>query len=208
SPVPDTAAFSYCEASVTAGSRHNGKVPLMIPPEWRMVESERARLLRMALQNERLLEDSRERQARFQHLLDISHELARAHVGDDVLLQRIAQRGARLLAADVGGVLLKDDGALVVRGAFGDVAGLFGDGARSDTRSRLADALRTSDAIIVPDVGRARTGMVVPLRAAWQGIGVFAVARRAQRPFTVDDVLIASIFPTPAAAAVPKAAPY
>lgn len=173
-----------------------------------MVESERARLLRMALQNERLLEDSRERQARFQQLLDISHELARAHVGDGVLLQRIAQRGAALLGADVAGVLLMDNGALVVRGAFGDVAGVFGDGARSETRSRLADALRMSDAIMVPEVGRARTGMVVPLRAAWQVIGVFAVARRAQRAFTVDDVLIASIFAAHAATAVANARLY
>ena len=193
---------------MTACRRHNGKVPLMIPPEWRMIESERARLVRMALQNERLLEDSRERQARFQQLLDISHELARAHVGDDVLLQRIAQRGAQLLAADVAGVLLMDNGTLVVRGAFGDVAGVFGDGARGETRSRLADALRTSDAIMVREVGRARTGLVVPLRAAWQGIGVFAVARRAQRPFTVDDVLIASTFATHAATAVANARFY
>lgn len=173
-----------------------------------MVESERARLLRMALQNERLLEDSRERQARFQQLLDISHELARAHVGDDVLLQRIAQRGAELLSADVAGVLLMDNGTLAVRGAFGDVAGVFGDAARSETRSRLADALRMSDAIMVPEVGRARTGMVVPLRAAWQVIGVFAVARRAQRAFTVDDVLIASIFAAHAATAVANARLY
>ena len=173
-----------------------------------MVESERARLLRMALQNERLLEDSRERQARFQQLLDISHELARAHVGDDVLVQRIAQRGAALLGADVAGVLLMDNGTLVVRGAFGDVAGVFGDGARSETRSRLADALRMSDAIMVPEVGRARIGMVVPLRAAWQVIGVFAVARRAQRAFTVDDVLIASIFAAHAATAVANARLY
>jgi signal transduction histidine kinase len=173
-----------------------------------MVESERARLLRMALQNERLLEDSRERQARFQQLLDISHELARAHVGDDVLLQRIAQRGAALLGADVAGVLLMDNGTLVVRGAFGDVAGVFGDAARSETRSRLADALRMSDAIMVPELGRARTGMVVPLRAAWQVIGVFAVARRAQRAFTVDDVLIASIFAAHAATAVANARLY
>jgi signal transduction histidine kinase/CheY-like chemotaxis protein len=173
-----------------------------------MVESERARLVRMALQNERLLEDSRERQARFQQLLDISHELARAHVGDDVLLQRIAQRGAALLGADVAGVLLMDNGTLVVRGAFGDVAGVFGDAARSETRSRLADALRMSDAIMVPELGRARTGMVVPLRAAWQVIGVFAVARRAQRAFTVDDVLIASIFAAHAATAVANARLY
>ena len=162
----------------------------------------------MALQNERLLEDSRERQARFQQLLDISHELARAHVSDDVLLQRIAQRGAHLLGADVAGVLLMDHGGLVVRGAFGDVAGIFGDGARSDTRSRLADALRMSDAMMLREVGRGRTGMAVPLRAAWQVIGVLAVARRAQRAFTVDDVLTASIFAAHAATAVANARLY
>jgi signal transduction histidine kinase/CheY-like chemotaxis protein len=173
-----------------------------------MVENERARLLRMAVQNERLLEDSRERQARFQQLLDISHELTRAHVGDEVLLPRIAHRGAELLAADVAGVLLMDDGHLVVRGAFGDAEALFGATARGETRRRLADALRMSNAIMVPEVGRARVGMVVPLRAAWQVIGVLAVARRAQRRFTVDDVLVASIFATHAATAVANARLY
>jgi signal transduction histidine kinase len=173
-----------------------------------MPESERARLVRMAVQNERLLEGSRERQARFQQLLDISQELTRAHVGDEVLLPRIAQRGAELLAADIAGVLLADDGNLVVRGAFGDAERLFGDTARSETRGRLAEALRMSDAIMIPEAGRARVGMAVPLRAAWQVIGVFAVARRADRPFTLDDGLVASIFAAHAATAVANARLY
>jgi hypothetical protein len=120
----------------------------------------------MALQNERLLEDLRERQARLSQLLDISHELLRAHVGEETLLARIAQRGAELLGADVAGVLLVDDGVLTVRGAFGDAVGLFGDPAPREARARLADALRQSDALTVPGVGWGRVGMVVPLRAS------------------------------------------
>jgi signal transduction histidine kinase len=172
------------------------------------METERTRLLRIARQNERLLEDSRERQARFQQLLDISQELARAQVGDAVLLYRIAQRGAGVLNADVAAVMLVDDGTLVLRAAFGDANDLFGDGARPDTRARLADALRTSDAIMLPAVGWGRIGMVVPLRAAWKVIGVFAVARRADRPFTADDVLIGTTFATHAATALDNARVY
>jgi signal transduction histidine kinase len=148
------------------------------------------------------------RQTRFQQLLDISCELAPADVGDDVLLQRIAQRGVELLAAEVAVVLLMEGDVLVVRGAFGDAAGAFGDTARRETRSRLADALGQSDAIVVPEVGRARTGMIVPLRATSQVIGVFAVARSSHRPFTVGDVRIASIFATHAGTAVANARLY
>jgi len=140
--------------------------PLSAMPERLALESERARLLRMARQNERLLEDLRERHARFQQLLDISHELLRARVGEATLLPRIAQRGAELLGADVAGVLLVDDGALTVRGAFGDATGVFGDTAPAETRARLTDALRLSDALTLPDIGRGRVGIVVPLRAS------------------------------------------
>ena len=182
--------------------------PLSAMPERLALESERARLLRMALQNERLLEDLRERHARFQQLLDISHELLRARVGEATLLPRIAQRGAELLGADVAGVLLVDDGTLTVRGAFGDATGVFGDAAPAETRARLTDALRLSDALTLPDIGRGRVGIVVPLRASWEVIGVFAVARGVARPFTADDMLVAGSFATHAATAVDNARLY
>ena len=180
-----------------------------VEPERRIVENERTRLLRLALQNERLLEHVRERQARFELLLDISHQLTRAHLDDDVLAQRIAQRGAEILGADGAGVLIAaDDSRLVARGAFGDTADLFGDEASNETRRRLTEALRMSDAIMVPEVGSARVGMIVPLRAAWQVIGVFTAARGAARPFTADDVLVARIFATHAATALENARLY
>jgi len=172
------------------------------------METERTRLLRIARQNERLLEDSRERQARFQQLLDISQELARAQVGETVLLQRIAQRGAGVLNADVAAVLLVDDGALVLGAAFGDADDLFGAGARTETRGRLVDALRMSDAVMLPAIGWGRLGMVLPLRAAWKVVGVMAVARHAERPFTADDVLIGTMFATHAATALENARVY
>ncbi len=173
-----------------------------------MMESERTRLLRIARQNERLLEDSRERQARLQRLLDVSQELTRAEVGDEALLPRIAQRAAEVLNADVAGALVLDDARLVMRGAFGDADALFGGTANPDTKAALADALRTSDAVTIPKVGRGRVGMVLTLRAAWKVIGVLAVARRASRPFTTEDVVIAQMFATHAATAVQNARLY
>jgi signal transduction histidine kinase len=162
----------------------------------------------MARQNERMLEESRERQARLQQLLDVSHELTRAQLADELLLQHMARRGAEILAADVAGVLLVHDGALVLRGAFGDAARLFGDAARPETRSRLTEVLRMRDAVVVPEMAGPRVGMLVPLRTAWRVIGVFAVARGADRPFTVDDILITTIFATHAATAVENARLY
>jgi signal transduction histidine kinase/ActR/RegA family two-component response regulator len=173
-----------------------------------MVDSERARLLRLAFQNERLLQELRERQARFQHLLEITHELTRTQAQEDILLRRITQHAAEVLAADAVGVLLPEDGVLALRGTLGDAAALFGDAAPEDTRSRLATALKTSDAVLLPGVGRVRLGLAVPLRAAWQVIGVLALARTSSRPFSVDDVLVATTFATHAATALENARVY
>ena len=161
-----------------------------------------------ALQNERVLEELRERHARLQQLLDITHELTRTRAREEVLLQRIAQRGADALAADAVGVLLLDDGGLVVRGALGDAADLFGETAPAATRSRLDTALTSGDALMIPGVGRTRLGLAIPLRAAWQVIGVLALARSVDHPFTADDVLIARTFAAHAATALENARVY
>ena len=173
-----------------------------------MVDSERARLLRLAFQNERLLQELRERQARFQHLLEITHELTRTQAQEDILMRRIAQHAGEIVGCDAVGVLLLEDGVLGLRGGRGDAGELFGDAAPEDVRSRLATAVKTSDAVLLPAVGHARVGLAVPLRAAWQVIGVLALARSGHQAFSVDDVLIATTFATHAATALENARVY
>jgi signal transduction histidine kinase len=175
------------------------------PPESLMLDNERG----LAIQNERLLKELGERHARFRRLLDVTHELTRTQAREDVLLQRIARRGAELLDADAAGVLLVEDGAVVLRGALGgDAANLFGDTAPADTRTRLAAALKATDPVVLPGVGRTWVALAVPLRAAWQVVGVLALARSADRPFSVDDVQVATTFATHAASALDNARAY
>lgn len=144
--------------------------------------------------------------ARLQQLVDLTDELARARLPRERLLHRIARRGAEMLRADAAAVLLVDEeGDLVVGAAFGHAASLFGDSAQTDTVSALAAARRSSEAVIVSEVGCTRVGMFVPMRTAWNVIGVLAVGRRADRPFASDDVSIARMLATHAAAAIENA---
>ncbi len=170
-----------------------------------MVNSDGMRLLRLAAQNEHLVGELRERQARLQELLHVSRDLSRAHEDEDVLLHRVARRGAEVMAADAAAVLLLQDGALTLRAATGDGGDLFGSAATPAIRQRLTTALSAADAITVSGLPGTRIGLAVPLRAEWQVIGVLALVRPASRLFSVDDVLIATTFAMHAATALQNA---
>jgi signal transduction histidine kinase/ActR/RegA family two-component response regulator len=170
-----------------------------------MVNSDGMRLQRLAVQNEHLLDELRERQARLQELLQVSRDLSRAHEDEDFLFERVTHRGAEVLAADAVAVLIFHDRALTIRAATGDAGELFGSAATPATRQQLATALTAADAVTVSGLAEGRIGLAVPLRAEWQVIGVLALGRPTAQPFSVDDVLIATTFAAHAATAIQNA---
>ena len=173
-----------------------------------MSDDERERLHRRARQQARLLTESRERQARLEQLLDVCHELARTHARQEILLQRVAERGAQLLAADAVGVLLLEGVRLVPRGRAGAAAALFDEAGPAEVQACLAAAVKTSEAVVVPDVAGGRAVVGLPLRAGWRVIGVLGIARPAARPFSGDDVAIVTKFAAHAATALENARLY
>jgi signal transduction histidine kinase len=173
-----------------------------------MTDEERERLHRRAHQQARLLTESRARQARLEQLLDACHELTRTQGREEILLQRVAERGAQLLAADAAGVVLLDGGRLVLRGGTGAAAVLLGDQGPAEIRACLAAAVKASEAVVVPDAVRGRTLVGLPLRAGWRVVGVLAIARPAALAFSGDDVEIATRFAAHAAAALDNARLY
>jgi signal transduction histidine kinase/CheY-like chemotaxis protein len=134
------------------------------------------------------LEQLRGRHARLEQLLEIAHELARSQAREELLLQRIAERGAQLLTADAFAVLLLSGDRFVVHGAAGDASEVFGESGPPRARSAVATALHTGAAVVIPDVGGGRTAVTVPLRGAWHALGVLAATRPAVQPFEADDV--------------------
>jgi signal transduction histidine kinase len=137
-----------------------------------------------------VLEELRARQTRLEQLLEITHELARSQAREELLLQRIAERGSQILAADALGVLLLSGDRFVVRAAVGDAGELFGDTGPAGARSAPGTATQTGSAVVIPDAEGARTILAAPLRGAWQVLGVLAAARPAARPFGGEDVAV------------------
>jgi signal transduction histidine kinase len=156
----------------------------------------------------RVLEELRGRQARLELLLEITHELARSQAREELLLQRIAERGAQILAADTFGVLLLHEDRFVVRSVVGDAAELFGDSGPARARSAPGTAMQTGSAVVIPDAEGARTVVAVPLKGAWQVLGVLAAARPAARPFGAEDVDVMTTLCAHAATALENAWRY
>jgi signal transduction histidine kinase len=170
-----------------------------------MSDEERERLHRRVRQQASLLTESRERQARLEQLLDVCQELARTQARQEILLQRIADRATQLLAADAVAVLLLEGARLAWRIGAGVAASLFDDSAPADIQGCLAAALKASEAVVLTDAADGRAIVGLPLRAGWRCIGVLAVARPAARPFSGDDVGIATRFAAHAAIALDNA---
>lgn len=98
-----------------------------------------------------VLEELQARQARLEQLLEITHELARSQAREELLLQRIAERGRQILGADALGVLLLSGDRFVVRAAVGDAGELFGDAGPARARSAAGTATQTGAAVVIPD---------------------------------------------------------
>ena len=112
----------------TSGSSttEGGAVVVADPRELPMGDDEREDR-RQSWSTARVLDELRRRQARLEQLLEITHELARSQVREELLLQRVAERGAQVLAADALGVLLLVDDRFALRGAAGAAAEIFGE---------------------------------------------------------------------------------
>ena len=173
-----------------------------------MSDEERERLHQRARQQARLLTESRERQARLEQLLDACHELARSHARAEILLPRVAEQSARLLAADAVGVLLLEGERLALRGTSGPAAALFEETGSPVVQRGLAAAVKASEAVVLPDAPGRQAVVALPLRAGWRVTGVLAIARPAGRAFSGDDVQIATRFAAHAATALDNARLY
>ena len=154
------------------------------------------------------LEELRGRQARLEQLLEITHELARSQAREDVLMQRIAERGAQVLGADAVGVLLLTDDRLVVGGAAGGAAEVFGDAGPPRARGAVTAVIETGGTVVIPEAEGARTVVAAPLPGAWQVLGVLAAARPAARPFGAEDIRLLAALAAHAAAALENAWRY
>ena len=155
-----------------------------------------------------VLEELQARQARLEQLIEITHELARSQAREELLLQRIAERGSQILGADALAVLLLSGDRFVVRAAVGDAGALFGVAGPARARSAAATAIQNGAAIVIPDTEGARTILAAPLKGAWQVLGVLAAVRPAARPFTGEDVAVMTTLSAHAGTALDNARRY
>jgi GAF domain-containing protein/CheY-like chemotaxis protein len=174
----------------------------------------------IAIDNARLLEDSRTRQGRLETLLEITCELSRIQSLDS-LLERIAGACGRLLSAEAVALRLAEGEELVTAADWGD-----GDEAFPTRRLRLGESLSgrvavSGQPLLVQDpasdpraIGAHRDAwrrlgyrafLGVPARAGERVIGVLAVLTRRAAGFSPEDVAIATAFASQAAVALENA---
>jgi signal transduction histidine kinase len=177
-------------------------------PQERPMTNEGRETLRQARTMTPLVETLRGRQARLEQLLEIAHELARSEGREEMLLQRIAERGAQMLTADALAVLLVADERCAVRGAVGAGAEVFGDAGPSALRGAATTAMKTGEPVVIAEAAGARSVLAVPLRGARQVLGVIAATRPAARPFEPDDVQMTTTLAAHAGTAVENARRY
>jgi len=155
-----------------------------------------------------MLGELRERQARIEQLLEITHELARRQACEELLVQHLAERGARLLDVAAVGVVLLSDERLVVRGAVGEAAEIFGEAGPRRARGAVTTVAQTGAAVVLPEVEGSRAVMAAPLLGTWQVLGVVAAARSAARPFGAEDSRLLAALAAHAAAALENGRRY
>jgi signal transduction histidine kinase/ActR/RegA family two-component response regulator len=177
-------------------------------PQERPMTDKRAMRARESWSTVRVVEELRGRQARLEALLEITHELARSETREELLLQRLAERGATLLAANALAFLVLTDDRLVVRSAAGPGAEIFGESGPARTREAPATALRTGGAVVVPEAEGGRAVLAVPLRGARQVLGVLAACRPAIHPFDPEDVQLVTRLAAHAGTALENARRY
>ncbi len=177
----------------------------------------------IALDNARLLHDSRARQARLETLLAVSRQLAGIQPLDAVL-SSIAEACGRVLdAASVGFRLVEGDD-LVVRGTWGDAAHLAARPRLKIGESLAGRVAATGEPLVVrrladtPDLLPAhrehavrlglRSYLGVPVQAGERLVGVLGIRSLDDHGFADADVATATAFAAQAAIAVQNASLY
>jgi signal transduction histidine kinase len=156
----------------------------------------------------RVLEERRGRQARLEQLLEITHELARSQAREELLVQRVAERGAQILGADAVAVLLLSDEHFVVHGSAGDAIEVFGDAGLPQARGAVTAAVQTGGTVMIPEAGGGRAVMATPLRGSWQVLGVLAAARSSAHAFDAAEAELLAALAAHAATALENARRY
>jgi len=176
-----------------------------------------------AIENARLLRESRTRQAHLESLMQLTGELARLQPVE-LLLGRIAEACGRLLGTDSAGFRLVDGDELVVVGTIGDANQIM-----STARLRIGKSLSgivaaTGEPLLVRDPAndprvipahRAalrsaghRAFLGIPVKAGARLVGVLSIRTRRSEGFSAEDVAIATSFAAQAAIALENARLY
>jgi GAF domain-containing protein/ActR/RegA family two-component response regulator len=177
----------------------------------------------IAIENARLFQESRARQARLESLMQLTGELTRLQPVEPLLV-RIAEDCGRLLGTDSAGFRLVDGDELVVVGTAGD-----SDQIMSTARLQFGESLSglvaaTGKPLLVRDpaddprvilahreaLRRAghRAFLGVPVKIGDRVVGVLSVRTRRPEGFSGEDVAIATAFAAQAAIALENARLY
>jgi GAF domain-containing protein/CheY-like chemotaxis protein len=177
----------------------------------------------IAIENARLFQESRARQARLEGLMQLTGELARLQPVE-LLLVRIAEACGRLLGTDSAGFRLVDGDELVVVGTTGDANQMM-----STARLKIGESLSglvaaTGEPLLVRDpaddprvilahreairsAGH-RAFLGVPVKVGDRVLGVLSIRTRRPEGFSGEDVAIATAFAAQAAIALENARLY
>jgi GAF domain-containing protein len=177
----------------------------------------------LALENARLLQELRTRQARLEALLEVSRELSRIQPLESVLTS-ISRVCATLLGTDSVGFRLLDGDELVVMGTWGDAAE-----AMATPRLKIGESLSgrvaaTGEPLLITDLPNDprlipahreadrrlghRAFLGVPLKAGERVVGVLSIRTRREEGFSAEDVATATAFASQAALALENARLY
>ena len=156
----------------------------------------------IAIDNAHLLEQWRTRQGRLETLLAVNRQLSTMQPVASVL-DRIVEACGRLLGSDSVGIRVVEGDELVVRGTWGRAAAT-GEVIVADDLATNPHLLPSHREVILCSGNRAFLG--VPVKIGDRLLGVLTI--RGPRPFSQDDVAIATAFASQAATTLENARLY
>ncbi|HSE93616.1 MAG TPA: GAF domain-containing protein, partial [Methylomirabilota bacterium] len=177
----------------------------------------------LALDNARLLHESRTRQARLETLLEVSRELSGIQLLDRVL-NRIAEACGRVLDSGSVGFRIVEDDELVVRGVWGDAGAVMAKPRLKIGESLSGRVVATGQPLIVQQLADApdlipehreqarlhglRAFLGVPVNVGERVAGVLTIRSLDDRAFGDAELATATAFAAQAAVALQNASLY
>ncbi len=174
----------------------------------------------LAIENARLLQESRIRQTRLEALLEVARQLVRVQPLES-LLTGIAETCGRLLGTDSVGFRLVDGDDLVVVGTCGDAKHIMTTPRLTMGESLSGLVAATGELLCISDPGndprlipahRAaiqklgyRRVLVVPVKVGARVVGVLSIHAKREDAFSPDDLAIVTAFASYAASALENA---